>query len=609
MRNLPEQFANEKTKWENGLRQLWTIHDNHAEGTQQHGDAKRKIFEFSKTLTAKMQAYRMAQQQKQQAQQGGGAGGAGPGGAPQAQGQTQGGEGSASGPGGPTAEQQQRAKSSQVSAKVMDHVSKFPYVLPPTVTAGTPEAAKWISDAKQRYLKGLVAMEGATARLSAMDAMTVRRKEEGKPFTDDEAKEFKEKKEHFTKTHAEAKQFVDNFRNQQKAAQSQNQNANQHANQPPAGGNIHPNSGQNAAAPTRPQLNPQQQAPNPAMQGAQAVNAAIEAAKNQQMGVSRPMPHNTQVSQPHQMPPQVAPSQPQQVPQNSNIKTESGLPPPINTSISQMQTSRPMQNSPLTAGGHPQSGHPQSAGIPQSATSQQQQNQPRALTHSAALSQAARSYSSGNTAQSAAPQVMGHSHPSATQRDPQNVITNKMPIPKHLPERATAPPQPVAINQARPTYSGGPSNVGSGVMSQPVLPKAPGYNMSGEGDRVMSRKKLDELVKQVTGGGNGDAPSLTPEVEEVCILSFLSSFSPSFHFRFSLLTFPYPHPHTPSNSRNPSANRILLVNANGSRHLRRPSPPRRLQSRQGTRLQGFRNSRYPTHPRTWVQYQNPRLCE
>ncbi|CAG8980781.1 hypothetical protein HYALB_00010686 [Hymenoscyphus albidus] len=512
MRNLPDQFTSEKAKWEHGLRQLWAIHDANAEGTQEHTDAKRKIFEFSKTLTAKMQAYRMAQQQKQQAQQAGGNGGApGGAGAPQqgqGQPQTQAGEGSAS---SSTAEQQQRAKTSQVSAKVMEHVSKFPYVLPAGITQGTPEAAKWLGEAKQRYLKGLVAMEGATARLAALDAHQMRRKEAGKPLTEEEQKDIREKKEHFTKTHAEAKQFVDNFRNQQKAAQPQNQNQNQQAsqqaNQAPAGGAVNTNNGQNAAAPARPQLNPQQQAPNPAMQGAQAVNAAIEAAKNQQQMGARPMPQNqnNQISQ-SQMPGAGAPSLPQQQ-VAQNIKTETGLPPPINTSINQMQTSRPMQNSPLTAGGHPQSGHPQSAGLPQSANTQQP---PRALTHQAALTQAARSYSSGNTT---APQVMGHSHPSATQRDPQ-INTNKMPIPKHLPERAVAPPQPVAINQARPTYSGGPSNVGNGVMSQPVLPKAPGYNMSGEGDRVMSRKKLDELVKQVTGGGNGDAPSLTPEVEE-----------------------------------------------------------------------------------------------
>jgi hypothetical protein len=41
--------------------------------------------------------------------------------------------------------------------------------------------------------------------------------------------------------------------------------------------------------------------------------------------------------------------------------------------------------------------------------------------------------------------------------------------------------------------------------------------MEGEGDRVLSKKKLDELVRQVTGGGQGleDGMGLTPDVEEV----------------------------------------------------------------------------------------------
>jgi len=40
--------------------------------------------------------------------------------------------------------------------------------------------------------------------------------------------------------------------------------------------------------------------------------------------------------------------------------------------------------------------------------------------------------------------------------------------------------------------------------------------MEGEGDRVLSKKKLDELVRQVTGGGQGleDGMGLTPDVEE-----------------------------------------------------------------------------------------------
>jgi transcription initiation factor TFIID subunit 12 len=45
--------------------------------------------------------------------------------------------------------------------------------------------------------------------------------------------------------------------------------------------------------------------------------------------------------------------------------------------------------------------------------------------------------------------------------------------------------------------------------------------MEGEGDRVLSKKKLDELVRQVTGGGQGEGEGLAPDVEEVC-----------FHFTF-----------------------------------------------------------------------------
>jgi transcription initiation factor TFIID subunit 12 len=42
--------------------------------------------------------------------------------------------------------------------------------------------------------------------------------------------------------------------------------------------------------------------------------------------------------------------------------------------------------------------------------------------------------------------------------------------------------------------------------------------MEGDGDRVLSKKKLDELVRQVTGGGEGlgGGELLAPDVEEVC---------------------------------------------------------------------------------------------
>ena len=48
MRALPEQFtAEEKAKWEQGLRQLWGQIDKNPADSQPHQEAKRKLFEFS----------------------------------------------------------------------------------------------------------------------------------------------------------------------------------------------------------------------------------------------------------------------------------------------------------------------------------------------------------------------------------------------------------------------------------------------------------------------------------------------------------------------------------------------------------------------------------
>jgi transcription initiation factor TFIID subunit 12 len=54
----------------------------------------------------------------------------------------------------------------------------------------------------------------------------------------------------------------------------------------------------------------------------------------------------------------------------------------------------------------------------------------------------------------------------------------------------------------------------SGVMGQPAIQKQPPFLLQGTGERVLDKKKLDELVRQVTGGsGEG----LGAEVEEVCL--------------------------------------------------------------------------------------------
>ena len=158
---------------------------------------------------------------------------------------------------------------------------------------------------------------------------------------------------------------------------------------------------------------------------------------------------------------------------------------------------------------------------------------PVVLTQSAALSAAARQYNDSRGGVNASSGSGGY-----LQLGNREQNTNpKMPITKTLNVSA---PQPVAMGPARPTMAG-PTNGGPiGVMGQPAIPKAPGYVLEGDGDRVLSKKKLDELVRQVTGSGSGGAEAgigegegLTPEVEDVSGYLFLFHFS---HLTTCLIT-------------------------------------------------------------------------
>ena len=106
-----------------------------------------------------------------------------------------------------------------------------------------------------------------------------------------------------------------------------------------------------------------------------------------------------------------------------------------------------------------------------------------------------------------------------------NAMNSKMQIPKQL---NIPSPAPVNMGPSRPTFAG-VGNGPSGMMGQPAMQKPPGFILEGEGDRVLSKKKLDELVRQVTGGGGGEGEGdgLTPDVEEVSVSTFIdSAFTP-----------------------------------------------------------------------------------
>ena len=64
--------------------------------------------------------------------------------------------------------------------------------------------------------------------------------------------------------------------------------------------------------------------------------------------------------------------------------------------------------------------------------------------------------------------------------------------------------------QTRPTLSGGANTAGSHVMGTPALVKNPAFEFDEGGMGLLSKRKLEELVKQIDPD-----EKLDPEVEEV----------------------------------------------------------------------------------------------
>lgn len=138
-------------------------------------------------------------------------------------------------------------------------------------------------------------------------------------------------------------------------------------------------------------------------------------------------------------------------------------------------------------------------------------NAPYALSHKDAVDKA-RSYQPTQTPTSAAP---AHSHPTMPRPDSQPRVPENRGYAAANKTLNVAPLQPVSMNPARPTLTAGPGQP-PGVMGQPGLQRHPGYVLEGEGERVLSEKKLEELVREVTGSGGGEgAETLDSEVKEV----------------------------------------------------------------------------------------------
>lgn len=567
MRTIQYLSAPERQRYEEGLQTLWNKIEGNPAESQEHQQAKQKVAEFSRMVLNKIKNLHARNNGNVQNPPGGGGPQQPPNQGAQAQVPIQPPVGAAQQPtmtlnrpqaspvnnsanpsnmiangpaaGGPTTNQP------NVPRHIMEHINKLPWARLAIPSQVTPEQVpKWLAETKSKYMRALMQMEVTRNRIAKVDAALKERQEKGVPTTADDIKRIQDQRAADKKAHADAEQFVKNLRDQISGNQASSQ-VNGAQMQGPGPGPVQPG----RAQPMQ-QGNSNGVASTHSMQVPTAsINAAMDAAKTTQMAAANRATSSGGPQQPSQPPSQPTPSnQPQAqtpvtpatpstsapgqtlhpAPVPGQIKTEPATNTqhlqPVNTALASASNMAP---------------HIQSAGTPtqaparvQTPQSAQQANTAnvRPLSHAAAVNRANSSSNiTGQSANSAGgmanntPNLTGMAaqpgHPHAHPQAAAPTLTSKMPIPKTLHEKATAPPQPVAVGggntPGRPTYGGG--NGAGGVMNQPIIAKMPVPQFDTEGDHVLSKKKLDELVRQVCGGGSpgADGNYLTPDVEEV----------------------------------------------------------------------------------------------
>ncbi|KIX02199.1 uncharacterized protein Z518_08138 [Rhinocladiella mackenziei CBS 650.93] len=120
-----------------------------------------------------------------------------------------------------------------------------------------------------------------------------------------------------------------------------------------------------------------------------------------------------------------------------------------------------------------------------------------------------------HSGQPMAPQAQ-HAAQSGAQPHPLNTSINgaKTATPVITKNLQVAEPKPVPMPASRPTLTGGAGVGLPGQLAQPAMTALPGYVLeSSEDGHVLSKKKLNELVREVCGPGPND--QLEPEVEEL----------------------------------------------------------------------------------------------
>ncbi|RAL06379.1 putative transcription initiation factor TFIID subunit 12 [Aspergillus ibericus CBS 121593] len=408
----------------------------------------------------------------------------------------------------------------QLLPQIQQKVNTLQFFLPPNIS--NEQAQTWLPEAKLRYGIALQKQEIGRARIADLRQQFATRQAAGN-MTQDEVQEFKNRQLAAEKLYREGSDFLNKFKEQQDTFKAQQQRAGvqQHVPAQP-----HPQQGAAPVAtgpggggggtsadgrpPSVPGTMHPGQTPTPAPH---TITSAVSAARSQAgqtaMSPSTSQPGQTPTAQgpgttapavPAAVTPQPPQQQAPQPPPQTQAQSQQG-PPGSQVTFTQVPNVDGSTPTPTPA-------------------QTMVQGPPRPLSQQAAMAQAAQNYSNNNVNNNnmgqqqnmAQPGANSHAHPPGyiPNRSADNSARNiNMAIPKNL---NVPPPEPVNMAPARPTLSGGPSHAAVGVMNQPAIQKHPGYVLEGEGQRVLSKKMLDILVRQVTGGGEGEG--LTPDAEE-----------------------------------------------------------------------------------------------
>lgn len=562
--NIPMLTDQMKTQYRNGLTKLWSVMESNPKDSEPHQQAvskikqvshevMRQIANFKKNASnaqrpgsqgqprpnpqqqSQSQAQVPQQQQPQQPSQ-----------PQQSSQQTQ---QSQQQPGGPQQSQPGQQPQIQLSAGAKNYLQNFKIFPPANVQPNTPEFEAYKARTLRMLSQAIMAQESSVTRYQSFNEKITQLETNGQ----DVPTELNQAREQAKGLVQNAKAKGDQMRSENEKnraywlAKSKANNAG--AQQQPLA--VPQNAGDTASPHPN---NAQNQLPN---QG----QGQTHMQQQSQQQPQQPPPAQTQMRQPpmNNGTPMYATNPAIENAQNQNARPPMSPAMPNNFQQGQNQSAAGMQHGQQGGGQMPQqqqqqpnSAAPRPAPMPQQHPFQSPSTQvgqtptqgpPQPLTHQAAINQANRSYSQQHI-QAQQQQQQQQGTPTAAEnqnfgqmpnQNPMSV-NQKFPIPKHL---NVPPVTPVPMGPARPTF-GGPSNGAPGMMGQPAMSKHPGFILEGEGDRVLSKKKLDELVRQVTGGGEGDG--LTPDVEEVCCNPSLLN---GLFIQSSLLHFPTCTSHPP----------------------------------------------------------------